>query len=509
MSGTIPGSARRRAVVEGSMWSVGAILVVALVVFVNYFGMKYYSRYDWTGSKLYSLSEKSESVLRGLDRDVTVTVFLQPGSNLHGPTEELLERYAGVSSRIRLRFVDPEKNLVEAQRLVDRYQVSALNVVVFESGDERRVVDTTSLADWDYSGMQYGAEPTMTAFKGEEAFTGAILELAEGRKPKVLFTSGHGERPLDGTGNDGLSRIGDLLGQENLALESWSSLGQGRVPEGTDLLVIAGPRVAFLPPELALFDHYLDAGGRMLVLLDPVLDDRGGLVDTGLEAWLAGRGVTVGKNLVVDPSAALPFYGAETIYAQSVGAHPIVESLGQAQYPVIVGLARSVGPGTAPEGFEARTLLETTSEGWGESDLVHLDAVARGDDDLPGPVPLAVAVAERPGGESEGPEEAEGEESAAVEPVAEPAGWRLVAIGDSDLATNGQLAAVGNPTLVANAFNWLLERQKLLGIGAKKPEQVRLSLTPGQLSAITWTVLAGLPGLAILAGVAVWSRRRR
>ncbi len=62
---------------------------------------------------------------------------------------------------------------------------------------------------------------------------------------------------------------------------------------------------------------------------------------------------------------------------------------------------------------------------------------------------------------------------------------------------------------VANAFNWLLERQKLLGIGAKKPEQVRLSLTPGQLSAITWTVLAGLPGLAILAGVAVWSRRRR
>ena len=46
-----------------------------------------------------------------------------------------------------------------------------------------------------------------------------------------------------------------------------------------------------------------------------------------------------------------------------------------------------------------------------------------------------------------------------------------------------QLATAGNPTFLANAFNWLLERHKLLGIGAKKPEQVRLALTPGQLEA--------------------------
>ena len=87
--------------------------------------------------------------------------------------------------------------------------------------------------------------------------------------------------------------------------------------------------------------------------------------------------------------------------------------------------------------------------------------------------------------------------------------WRMVVVGDSDFATNGQLANAGNPTFVANAFNWLLERHKLLGIGAKKPEQARLALTPGQLSGIGWLSLAGLPALAIAAGVAVWFRRRR
>ena len=73
------------------------------------------------------------------------------------------------------------------------------------------------------------------------------------------------------------------------------------------------------------------------------------------------------------------------------------------------------------------------------------------------------------------------------------------------------LQALGIPALaiIINAFNWLLERQKLIGIGPKKPEQVRLTLTPGQLSAVTWLSLAGLPLVAIVAGVAVYFRRRR
>lgn len=493
------------------MWGAGVLLVVALVGIVNYFGMKYYQRWDWTGSKLYSLSPKTLQVLAGLDRDVEATVLLQ-SSNVYDGAKELLERYAAKSPRFKVRFVDPQRNLVEAKRLVDKLQLSSLNVVVFESGDDRRVVEDTALADWDYSGMQYGAQPTMTGFKGEEAFTGAILELVEKRKPKVRFTTGHGERGLEDFEAEGLSKIRDLLGKENLDLESWASLGQKEVPAGTDLLVVAGPRVNFIEPELAAFSRYLDQGGRMLVLVDPELRKTGEIVRTGLEGWLAPRGVVVGDDLVVDPSATLPFYGAETIFVRATGAHPIVESLGQANYPVIFALARSVKPGPVPAGLEAQTLLTTTGEGWGETDLTHLDAVAKGEKDTAGPVPVGVAVA---AAGKKAPEAEDLDEAEIPKPAPRPEDeaakpkWRLVVFGDSDFAANGQLGNVGNPTLVANAFNWLLERQKLLGIGPKKPEQVRLTLTPGQLSAITWGTLAGLPALAIASGVAVWRRRRR
>ena len=186
--------------------------------------------------------------------------------------------------------------------------------------------------------------------------------------------------------------------------------------------------------------------------------------------------------------------------------------------------------------MEIIELLRTSGEGWGETDLMNLDRVELGDADLAGPVPLGVAVErlvdeteEVPDPEAPDPElaallgEVEPEESAGAEPAGEPvlgslaeAGatgdeptMRLVVLGDSDLASNGQMQSAPNATFVANAMNWLVEREALVAIPAKRPEQVRLSLTGRQLRGVTWTVLALLPGLALAAGVVVYRKRRR
>lgn len=500
----------KRQLLWTSSVGAGVLLVAALVGFVNYFGFKYYQRFDWTRDEIYSLSEKSLGVLDALDRDVEVVVFMRPESELYGPTRELLARYAARSPRVKVRTVDPEKNLVEAQQLVDRYQVRSLNVVVFDRGDDRRVVEEADLADYDYTALQFGGAPEMTGFQGEERFTGALLELAEARKPTILFTAGHGEASLDDFSTRGLSSAQELLGKENLEMRPWPTLGAAEVPEGTDLVVVAGPTSAFVAPELAMLSRYLERGGRILLLLDPALGE-GGLVDTGLGPWLAGFGVAVGDDIAIDPANPLPFYGAETIFVQASGEHPIVRPLAQAGVPVILPLARSVGAVEAPAGVEVTVLLETSAEGWGERDLGNLGAVARDASDLAGPVPLAVAVAAARRGADEiekGDLDGAADGLEAAEAPTGP-GWRLVVFGDSDFATNAQLANAGNPTLLANTMNWLVERPQLLGIGPKRPEQVRLSLTASQIRWVTFWVLLGLPGLAVAAGVWMHHRRRR
>jgi ABC-type uncharacterized transport system involved in gliding motility auxiliary subunit len=482
---------RRRLVKTGTL-SAGILLILALLAILNYFGWKYYKRFDWTGSKIYSLSEKSREVLKQLHGDVEVVMLMSPEQqrNVYEPTRELLERYAAASPHIHLQVVDPEKNAAQAQQLARRYSVTTAGVV-FATAKDRRVVDGSELADFDYSGMQMGQQPEMTGYKGEEQFTSALLQLADGRKPKALFTTGHGERALDDPGPRGLSDARELLGRDNFEIDEWASIGKTAVPDKTDLVVIAGPTSTFLPPELAALTAYVQTGGRLLILLDPTLSGSA-VVDTGLEGWLAAYGVKVDKDIVVDPANPMPFYGSETLFVRDYADHPITKALRSGKVPVIVSLARSVDKGPAPVGATAEVteLLHTSSDGWGETDLAHLDQVTKDARDVPGPASLGVAVT--------------------VKPAAGARQARLVVFGDSDFAAKQLVEAnVGNSILLVNSLNWLVERESLLGIPPRKTEQVHLSMSQGELRMLYFLALLLLPGLAVSAGIWVYFRRRR
>jgi ABC-type uncharacterized transport system involved in gliding motility auxiliary subunit len=489
---------------------------------VNYFSWKYYKRFDWTSQDLYTLTEKSRNVVGALDTPIEAVVFVSPGEPLFEPVQELLTRYAAESSNFSMRVVDPEKNLVEAQALVNKFELSHLDVIVFDRGDDRRVIESSDLAEYDYSGLQAGRGPEMTGFKGEQVFTGAIVDLAEDRKPKTSFTTGHGELGLDDPSAGGLTELEALLGRDNFDLEEWSPLSEPEVPEGTDAVVIAGPTAGFAEPEVAAIEKFVKEGGRLWALIDPLIGGSGAVATTGLEGLLSSYGVELGSDIVIDPKNPIPFFGAETFFVTEYGDHPITRPLRQAEVPVIVPLAQSLRLAGESDEFEVTVLLKTSPDSWGERDLENLGAIERGEEDTTGPVTVAVAI------ETESPEEdvavpvedldTTGDDSSGTEPKAEGiessvetarASIRMVVSGDADFVTNGQLRNVGNAELAANTVNWLVERENLIAIPPKKPEQVRLSLSGSELRSIGLLVFLVLPGLALVAGAAVYSRRRR
>ncbi len=494
----------REKLIKTTTLSAGILLVAALLGIVNYFGGKYYHRFDWTSTRLYSLSEKSEKVLAALDKDVDVAVLMSGDQGgLFGPTKELLDRYAAASPHIKVRIVDPARNVIEARRLAEENQIQNASVV-FSAGSAKKIVDAGSLAEYDYSTMAMGGEPKMSAFKGEQMFTNALVQLGQGARPKVRFTTGHGEASLDGTDGRGLASLRALLSDDGYDVEEWASLGQSAVPAGTDLLVIAGPTANFVPPEADVIAAYLDGGGRLLALLDPILPRTGtALVASGLDEMLAKYGVRLGNDLVVDPANPLPMFGAETLFTNSYAQHPIVEPLERQNLPILINLARSVGKSEGAAG-DVSELLRTSVEGWGETDLASANNLTKDPADTAGPVSLGVAVGGPPPAEppSEIPTET---------PKAEERKARLVVLGDSDFATNQFWNAnVGNSTLAAGAVNWLVDRSNLIAIAPKSTEQTKLSLTSGQMRNVILLVLALLPSLVVALGLWThFSRRKR
>src|SRR5664280_108239 len=476
---------RRQTIFAASSATAGIVLAVALVGMVNWLGYRHYSRGDWTSSKLYTLSEKSLNVLKRLTKDVRVVVLMTPSTPLFSETKELLDRYQAASPKIKVEFIDPERDPLRTKALAQEFGVSTANTAVFSSEGRKKYVTSDQLAEYDYSGMQTGQAPKLKGFKGEEQFTSAILGVVNPKVPKIYFSTGHGEHDPDGTDANGYSQLRDAIKRDNFDVEK-TTLLSGAIPADCDLLVIAGPKAPFTDPEKAALKAYLDKGGRALIMLDPVLGDRAQA--SGLEDLLKGYGVQVDNDIVVDPARKLPFFDLSAVYVNEFRSHPVVD--GMQGLAVLLPVARSVTTVSAP-GASSTILLTTSDKGWGETDLAAIVAgkpVAKDAKDIPEPVSLGVAA------QSEKDKEA---------------GWRLVVFGNSAFATNQYLANAGNSNLSLNAVNWLANQVQALGIAPRSPEQVQLFLSETQMSHVLLISLFGLPGCAILLGVAVWWRRRR
>jgi ABC-type uncharacterized transport system involved in gliding motility auxiliary subunit len=482
-------------IVRAGTSAAGIVLVLLLAVGVNYLGARHWVRGDWTRARIFSLSQTSRKVLAGLTRPVQVTVFMVRGSRLYQPVSELLTRYRSASPKIEVEFLDPERNPARAQALVKEFGIRQ-NTVVFRSGDRKKYVEEDKIAEFDYTGIQMGATPQVKSFKGEEAFTSAILDVTEKTVPKVYFTSGHGEPKLDGKERGrGFDSAKQLLERANLSVATWESLGKDSVPADAVVVVVAGPRAAFLGPEIAALKKFAEGGGRILLMADPVLPEPGAPPpDLGLAGFLSTYGMKLGNDIVIDPANAVPMVGPETLIANDYGLHPIVRSLSEEGLPVVFPLARSVfKPEKVPDGYMELMLVDTTKDGWGETNLARLDAVQKDKNDTPGPVPIAVSV-EWVQKDKEG------------KPPAKP--FRMVVIGNSRFATNGNINNAGNTNFFLNAITWLAGQERLVGIAPKTPEQAALTLTRAQVNRIGLFATIGMPAFAVVIGVWVWYRRR-
>lgn len=483
---------RRGRAARAGVSAAAIALGVALLVGVNWLGSRHWYRADWTKTRLYSLSTTTKQLVAGLKKPVRITVFMDRDSPLWAPVSELLSRYRALSPSIEVEYLDARRNPARAEAVAREFGGVREGTVVFRSGDRKKYVEEDKMAEYEFTGgpMGQGARE-MKAFKGEEAFTSAIVAVAEDRQARVYFAAGHGEGSIDsGERGRGFADAKQLLERDNLTVATWESLGKDAVPADADAIIVAGPRTALLGPETAAIEKYIAAGGGVLLLLDPVLPAPGAPpADFGLGTVLSENGIRLGVDIVVDPANALPLVGAETVFANRYGTHPIVRALAAEGLPVILPLARSVTK--AENAASATMLVETSADGWGETGLANLDSALNKDPgDVPGPVSLAVAAG-------------------APETEKAPAKkGRLVVVGNSRFAAAGSLGTGGNANLFLNSIHWLTGSEKKIGIAPKTPEQASLSLTQAQVRRISLLAILGMPAMAILLGIWVWYRRR-
>jgi ABC-type uncharacterized transport system involved in gliding motility auxiliary subunit len=464
-----------------------AILVAAVIVgMLNFLAFRHYKRFDWTRTKQYALSEKTVEVLRALTQPIRVIVFFQPGHELYEEIRNLLSEYQYQSRQLSVEFVDPDRNLGRAKELAEKYEITTINAVVFDAGERSRHVTLTDLADYDWSELRFGGTARAKNFKGEQAFTSAIVSIVHAEQPTVYFLTGHGERdPENNDPRRGYSTLARVIRQDNIAIETLNLPQAQKIPDDCAALVIAAPQRAFAREELDLIRGWLRNGGRLIVLLDR-------FARTGIESLLAEWNVEVGNDVVLDPLSTLT---GQEIFVSDYGRHPITEKLQGTSS--IFYLPRSVSPRSeagrpiaAADAPEVVPLAQTSMRGWAETDVEQQPYRFDPDRDKRGPISVAVAA-----------------EKGAVAGVDIPP-TRLVVFGDGDFVSNAAIGVGANADLFLNAVNWMLKREPLLAIGPKPVERIQVNLSAQQLRTLLLTLVAGMPLLIAVVGGLVWLRRR-
>jgi len=454
----------RRAGKYGSSALLSTVLGVAILGMLGFLGTRYHHRFDWSEARVHSLSDQSVKVLHGLEQEVRVTALVSAIDQ--APVRELLDKYRYESERFVVDYADP----VERPGLLDQLGVSP-----------------ETLASGGILHVALGGESVEVSELDEEHVTNAVVKLTRTGDKVVYFVQGHGEGAIEGeagAAREGFARARDALRNENYRVAALLLAGAADVPEDADVVVVAGAQGAFLADEIAALERYLARGGALLALVDPRVQD-------AFTGALAGWGVALGEDIVVDRALALFGRAVSPMAGRYDPAHAITATLRDPRTdPVVFHEVRSVradGEGSFSE------IVSTGESSWAERDLARLDGAGEAavdPEDLVGPVPVMVAG------------------TPAVAEPAEGAEPRLVVVGDSDFATNELLDAGRNRDLFLNAANWLIGDVEAIAIRPNTARASRFEPTAEQFHAIRTASLFILPEAIAVLGVFTWWSRR-
>jgi hypothetical protein len=379
--------------------------------------------------------------------------------------------------------------------------------IIVVSGNNVKFVSSADFEDFngDMLGVEQDNNDELSGYKAEQAVSSAILNVTSDEQQKVCFTQGHGEWLFEGFGGRALGHLKDELIQDGYKVQAIATAGASRIPTGCDLVVVVSPQNAFMEQESNILDRYLTRGGRLLLLLDPVMEEAR-FMPTGLETLTAKQGIHLSRDILFEVDArrlvsASPFTftASEFTPHAAVKQLAIPESVGAeakrelGAYPVVFSTVRSLVQSNETKVI-ADVLAKSSDDSWGEVDINSLgsgDSVPAKDQyDTKGPAILAMAAS-------------------LAEDGSAPEGGRLIVVGDSDFLANELFlnASLNNRDFWSGLVGWLTTREDLISIAPKNPEHIRLNLTEDDMSAV-WQLLIGEVLFFILLGIIVRIRRR-
>ncbi len=436
-------------------------LLTVILGLLAWFSNKHTVEYDWTATGRHTLSEASRNLLVKMPGQIEVTSYARENSLLRDAIKKFIGKYQSHKPNIVLRFVNPDAVPDEVRNL----GISVDGEIIVRYQDRSEHVKSDS----------------------EQVFTNALQRLARNQERWIAFIEGHGERNALGDANHDLGEWVKQLFNQGYRVQPINIGETQAIPDNTGVLVLAGPRIDYLPGELEIILKYINAGGNLLWLHDPgplykldALTEEFSLnFYQGIVIDYAGQ--LIGIN---DPGIALV---TKTLYSP----HAITEGF---EFTTLFPNAGAIEI-LETNKWTAKPVLGTGDHTWNETAKLEGAVEFNDDSDTQGPLTIGLSL-------ERDIEIEEGDELVTKQ-------QRIVVIGDGDFLSNTYLANSGNNELGTRIINWLSSDDEFISIPPRIANDSQLNMSSTVLGIIGIGFLFVMPAVLIVIGITIGIRRKK
>lgn len=451
------------------------ILFLVIVGLLAWLGKSYHKSIDLTQGKRNSLSESTQQILSRLDKPLELIAYVPDDAQVHAALKKLVTKYKQHKKDITLEFVNPDLDPERAKKDGIAYS----GQVLIKLGDKSEKVNSVA----------------------EQNVVNVLQRLSRDKPRLVVFLEGHNERSVLENNSSGLSQLVDVLESKGFTFQPHNLIRTQAIPEDASFVVIAAPQDDYLEAEVKIIQDYIDEGGNVLWLHDPVSTGSPLHALDNIEQQL---GLEIHEGTLVDanqdlqdmlgikhPAAIAVIDYNEIEITTDLTAHTI--------FPFATAILQDVMPqkddSEAKINWQYTPFLSTLATSWLETAEMQGNVKFDWGEDKSGPLTMGMALTRLlPGSETGSKEHAE---------------QRIIVVGDSDFVINSFIGQGSNLELASNIFNWLSLDDDLLSIKLIGASDTRLDMSQNILYASAFFFLLILPVGLFVVGLLRWFKRRK
>lgn len=323
------------------------LILITTIALINYIASFFFTRFDLTAEKRYTLTNTTKNILTNLKDVVYVKVYLEGDmpygfKRLNKSIKETLDEFRSYAGdNIQYEFINPTDNpdkKSQKELFKQLYQKGLTPTNVQEKDDEGKVSEKVLFpgalityggreiaVDFLHNSMNLSPEENLNASVEDVEFSmiNAIRKLKNDFGQRIAFIEGHGESSAEEV-EDITRSLTEYFEVERVRLDSQIYSLSSRTLDSNkkvtvinkyDLAIIANPDSMFSEFDKYIIDQFIMYGGKVIWLIDAVDANMDSLAyastvmatikNLNLNDQLFKYGARVNPNLVQDMQCAI------------------------------------------------------------------------------------------------------------------------------------------------------------------------------------------------------------